>query len=75
MIRPPILFERSVALTGSDEWVFAPNSALQLGYIQQQKGRKNKAKAYFEQAIAYKNHEYKTSVDNKARAALTEMGY
>lgn len=68
-------FERSVALAGSEEWVFAPNSALQLGYIYQQKGQKNKAKAYFEQAIAYKNHEYKTSVDNKARAALTEMGY
>ncbi len=68
-------FERSVALTGTQDWSFAPNSALQLGYIQQQKGQKNKAKAYFEQAIAYKNHEYKTSVDNKARAALTEMGY
>lgn len=68
-------FERSVAITGSQEWSFAPNSALQLGYIQQQKGQKNKAKAYFEQAIAYKNHEYKTSIDNKARAALTEMGY
>lgn len=68
-------FERSVELTGSQEWSFAPNSALQLGYIQQQKGQKNKAKAHFEQAIAYKNHEYKTSVDNKARAALTEMGY
>ena len=68
-------FERSVALTGSEEWVFGPNSALQLGYIHQQKRQKNKAKAYFEQAIAYKNHEYKTSVDNKARAALTEMGY
>ncbi|WP_188769051.1 tetratricopeptide repeat protein [Emticicia aquatilis] len=68
-------FERSVALTGTQDWSFAPNSALQLGYLQQQKGQKNKAKAYFEQAIAYKNHEYKTSVDNKARAALTEMGY
>ncbi len=68
-------FERAVALTGSQEWSFAPNSALQLGYIQQQKGQKNKAKAHFEQALAYKNHEYKTSVDNKARAALTEMGY
>ena len=68
-------FEKSVALAASEEWVFAPNSALQLGYIQQQKGQKNKAKAFFEQAIAFKNHEYKTSVDNKARAALTEMGY
>lgn len=68
-------FERSIVLTGTQEWSFAPNSALQLGYIQQQKGQKNKAKAHFEQAIAYKNHEYKTSIDNKARAALTEMGY
>ncbi len=68
-------FERSVVLTGNQEWSFAPNSALQLGYIQQQKGQKNKAKAHFEQAIAYKNHEYKTSVDNKSRAALTEMGF
>lgn len=67
-------FERSIQLTAGQDWAFAPSSALQLGYIFQQKGQKIKAKAYFEKALAYKNHEYKTSIDNKARAALTEMG-
>ena len=28
----------------------------------------------FEKAIAYKKHEFKNSIDNKAQAALTEMG-
>jgi hypothetical protein len=34
-----------------------------------------KAKIYFEKAISYKKHEYKNSVDNKAKAALNEMGF
>lgn len=49
---------------------FAPNSCLQLGYIYAEKDEKDKAKKYFEKALDYRNHEYKNSIDNKAKAAL-----
>jgi tetratricopeptide (TPR) repeat protein len=68
-------FEQAIKLTDGQEWHFGASSSLQLGYIFQAKTQKKKAKTYFEKAISYKGHEYKTSIDNKARAALTEMGY
>ena len=68
-------FEQAINLTDGQEWHFGASSSLQLGYIFQAKAQKSKAKTYFEKAISYKRHEYKTSIDNKARAALTEMGY
>jgi hypothetical protein len=70
-----VYFERAISLTDAQDWYFAPTSSLQMGYIYQLKGQRPKAKAYFEKALSYKKHEYKTSIDNKARAALTEMGY
>jgi predicted negative regulator of RcsB-dependent stress response len=63
------------ALSLTQNWSFGASSALQLGYIFQAKNEKMKAKNYFEKAISYKKHEYKNSVDNKAKAALNEMGF
>jgi hypothetical protein len=31
------------------------------------------AKYYFIKAISYQDHEYKNSIDNKAKAALSEL--
>ncbi|MEA5459258.1 hypothetical protein VB796_09430 [Arcicella sp. LKC2W] len=69
------LFERAIVLSENQSWSFGASSALQLGYIFQRKNEKSKAKMYFEKAISYKKHEYKNSVDNKAKAALNEMGF
>jgi tetratricopeptide (TPR) repeat protein len=68
-------FERAIILSENQNWSFGASSALQLGYIFQVKNEKMKAKSYFEKAISYKKHEYKNSVDNKAKAALNEMGF
>ena len=69
------LFERAIVLSENQNWSFGASSALQLGYIFQVKNDKVKAKKYFEKAISFKKHEYKNSVDNKAQAALNEMGF
>ncbi|WMJ74319.1 tetratricopeptide repeat protein [Cytophagaceae bacterium ABcell3] len=53
---------------------FAPNAALQLGYIFKSIGDIQKAEEYFNLALSFKNHEYKNSIDNKAKAALSEIG-
>jgi hypothetical protein len=53
---------------------FGASSALQLGYILMEKRNNKNASFYFKKAMSYKKHEYKNSIDNKARAALTELG-
>jgi hypothetical protein len=63
---------RSAAL-GEPGYYFAPQAALQLGYLAQAAGQRAAAKAYFEQAMAYPKHEYKNSTDQKAKLALAEL--
>jgi len=67
-------YERAIVLSHTQSLYFGATSALQLGYIYQTKSQKAKAIGYFKQALNYPKHEYKNSVDNKARAALTLMG-
>ncbi|GAA4466428.1 hypothetical protein GCM10023189_48470 [Nibrella saemangeumensis] len=66
-------FERAITLSEADQLSFGATSALQLGYIYQQKRNTPKARQYFQKALSYQKHEYKNSIDNKARAALTSL--
>jgi predicted negative regulator of RcsB-dependent stress response len=66
-------FERAILLSENQNYSFGASAALQLGYIFQSKNEKRKAKNYFEKAISFKKHEYKNSVDNKAKAALNQL--
>ncbi|WP_234735288.1 tetratricopeptide repeat protein [Tellurirhabdus bombi] len=68
------LFERAIALSEKSQLSFGATAALQLGYVYQQKRNVSQARRYFQKAISFKKHEYKNSVDNKARAALNEIG-
>ncbi len=67
------LYLQCIAFTKDNPWYFAPNSALQLGYIAQDQKDYLQAKKYFEQALAYKRHEYKNSIDSKAKFALDQI--
>ncbi len=73
--RATAFYERALSLSEGQPWYFGAMSALQLGYLAQAKGEKQKARAFFEKALAFRKHEYKASVDNKAKAALNELGY
>ncbi|KAB7733268.1 DUF3808 domain-containing protein [Rudanella paleaurantiibacter] len=68
-------FRRAITLTDSAGagLSFGATAALQLGYIHQQKGQRTLARQFFEKALSYKKHEYKNSIDNKAKAALNQM--
>jgi len=68
-------YQKAIMLNDKQHWYFGAGSALQLGYIYQEKSQRNQAKVYFEKAISYKNHEYKNTIDSKARAAISEMGF
>lgn len=67
------LYLETIARSGENPWYYAPNAALQLGYYYRQKGNLEAAKTYFEKALSYEGHEYKNSIDHKAKIALQEM--
>jgi hypothetical protein len=67
-------YRRAMALATQQSAGFAASSALQLGYIHKDKNQSQNAVIYFKKALSYKKYDYKNSIDNKARAALTELG-
>ncbi len=68
-----ILYLQTIERTGEEPWYFAPNAALQLGYISQAQGDVVSAKKYFEKALSYKRYEYKNGIDSKAKFALEQL--
>lgn len=66
-------YRQTIAIAASTELYYAPNAALQLGYIYQQANQPEKAKAYFRQALRYKGHAYKNSIDARAKLALASL--
>ena len=64
---------RALTLSETDQLSFGATAALQLGYIYQQKNDRTKARSFFQKALSFKRHEYKNSVDNKARAGLNGL--
>jgi tetratricopeptide (TPR) repeat protein len=68
-----MFYQQTIDMSGETQWYFAPNSALQLGYIAQASHDYPLAKKYFQMALAYKRHEYKNSIDGKAKSALEQL--
>ena len=64
---------RALALSEPEQLSFGATAALQLGYVYQQKNDRTRAQSFFQKALSFKRHEYKNSVDNKARAALNGL--
>ncbi|MBY0434590.1 MAG: tetratricopeptide repeat protein [Cyclobacteriaceae bacterium] len=68
-----LFYQQTIDMTGQNPWYFAPNAALQLGYISQSQGNNAEAKKYFEKALSYKKYEYKNGIDTKAKSALENL--
>ncbi|MEO8473146.1 MAG: hypothetical protein ABI477_13180 [Chryseolinea sp.] len=66
-------YKKVIELNVNSPWYFAPNSSLQLGYIHLANNETKAAEQYFEMALSYKKHEYKNSIDTKARSALDQI--
>src|SRR6202012_4850974 len=47
---------------------YAARAALQIGYIYEQRGDKMRALSFFEKCLSLKDHEYKSSLDQRAKA-------
>ena len=63
-------YQRTIAVAEDEPHYFAPNAALQLGYLARAANDEKNARQYFEKALAYPRHEYKRSIDSQAKAAL-----
>ncbi len=61
----------TIKKAGNENWYYAPNACLQTGYIYQEKGEFEKARYYFEKALSYKKHKYKSEIDVKAETAIS----
>lgn len=69
-----IFYQQSIDMTSNNPWYFGANSALNLGYIAKDQKNYDAAKKYFQQALDYPKHEYKNSIDSKARTELQLLG-
>ncbi|MCE2733165.1 MAG: hypothetical protein LW821_07345 [Flammeovirgaceae bacterium] len=76
-LKEPISAEKfylqTITKAGKNSWYFAPNACLQLGYHYKSMNQIEKACLYFNQALSYDKHEYKNSIDSKAKAALAQL--
>ncbi len=65
---------KTVELGSDEKFYFAANAALHLGYLYEDRGELETAAMHFKQALEMKDHEYKNSIDQKAKAALQRIG-
>ena len=49
---------------------YAARASLQIGYIYEKRGQKALAKSYFQQCIDMDDHEYKDSLDQRAKSGI-----
>jgi len=66
-------YSKVIDINGNGTWYYAPNACLQIGYIRMYQKLDEEAEEYFEMALSYKKHEYKNSIDTKARSALAQL--
>lgn len=65
-----LFYQQSIDMTKNNPWYFGANAALQLGYIAKEQKDFTNARKYFELALSFQRHEYKNSIDSKAKSEL-----
>jgi tetratricopeptide (TPR) repeat protein len=66
-------YEKTIKVQGENHWYYAPNAALQLGYIHLQHNDPEMAKYFLEKVFDYTKHPYEKSIRQKAKTALKGM--
>ncbi len=69
-----VFYQQSIDMTRDNPWYFGANSALNLGYIAKEQKNYDAARKYFQMALDSPKHEYKNSIDSKARTELQLLG-
>ena len=68
-----INYEKAFKLGEGHPYYFSSSSALQLGLISEAKGDKEAAKKYFQKVLSSDKHDFKNSIDQKAKAGLSRL--
>ncbi|MFC5270174.1 tol-pal system YbgF family protein [Adhaeribacter terreus] len=68
-----VYYQKTIETAGNMAYYFAPNAALQLGYLAADRNDKTAARKYFKKALSYPKHEYKNSIDSKAKIGLSTL--
>jgi tetratricopeptide (TPR) repeat protein len=63
-------YQLSIRLGKTRQEYYAARAALQMGYIYEQRGQKSLAIAAFQQCIDMEDHEYKDSLDQRAKSGI-----
>jgi tetratricopeptide (TPR) repeat protein len=63
-------YEATISAGAQLKEYYAARAALQAGYIYEQRGDKAKAVSFFEECLSMKDHDYKNSLDQRAKAGL-----
>jgi tetratricopeptide (TPR) repeat protein len=66
-------YDKTMATGKNLPLYFAANASFESGQIWEKKGDIAKAKEYYQNCLAYPEHEYKNSIDQKAKVALSRI--
>lgn len=67
-------YQKTIYAGKTSSYYFAANSALRIAMVYEQKQDKTRAISFYKQAIAMKNHEYETSIENQSKEGLKRLG-
>lgn len=67
------LYDSTIKAGEHTSLYFAPNAALQLGYLYSEENNKDLARHYFQKALAYKGETYRNSIQAKAKLGLAAL--
>src|SRR5688500_3402840 len=66
-------YKQAILLGEKRKEYYAARSALHIGYIYEKRGDKENAKLWFRRCLSMKDHDYKNSLDQRAKAGLARL--
>lgn len=63
-------YNNAIQLGINRQEYYASRAALQIGYIYENQGKSTLAISYYQKCLAMENHEYKNSIDQRAKAGI-----
>ena len=68
-------YQLTIAEGKGTPYYYAPTAAVKMGNIYELQHNRAEATHYYNMAIAFKNHQYESSIEQKAREGLKRLGY
>ncbi len=66
-------YKKTIELGDGRQEHYAARSCIELGELYEARGQKSTALDYYKKCLAMKNHDYKSSLDQKAKAAINRL--